>query len=325
MMMKYIFALGMALLLSAGSLFAQDPHFSQFYANPLYLNPAMAGATKCPKVNMIYRNQYPALGAFRTIGASYDQFVDGISGGLGLLVTNDQAGDGTLGITEVSAIYSYHLTISRKVSLLAGFQAGYRQRTLDWGSLRFGDQIDNLYGFVKPTQEIQGEDQVGHVDLSTGFVLFTDNFYFGGAFHHLTQPDDPFLVESTLPMKMTFHGGASIPLGGSRLASGPQTTLNPGILYQQQGEFQQLNFLLSVTRGVITGGLSFRHNVTNADALVVLVGFQPTDEIAIGYSYDYTVSEFTNQEGGAHEISLSYQFECRPKKKKFKTINCPRF
>ena len=323
--MKHLFALGFALLLGAGAAHAQDPHFSQFYANPLYLNPAMAGATKCPKVNMIYRNQYPALGAFRTIGASYDQFVNDISGGLGLLVTNDNAGDGTLEITEVSAIYSYHLTVSREVSVLVGFQAGYRQRTLDWSSLRFGDQIDNLYGFVRATQEIQGEDQVGHVDLSTGFVLFTDIFYLGGAFHHLTQPNDPFLVESTLPMKMTFHGGAQIPIGGGRLASGSTTTLNPGLLYQQQGEFQQMNFLLSVTREVLTGGLAFRHNVTNADALVVLVGFQPIDALSIGYSYDFTVSEFSNQEGGAHEISLSYQFECKPKKKKFKTINCPKF
>ncbi len=323
--MKHLFALGFALLLGAGAAHAQDPHFSQFYANPLYLNPAMAGATKCPKVNMIYRNQYPALGAFRTIGASYDQFVNDISGGLGLLVTNDNAGDGTLGITEVSAIYSYHLTVSREVSVLVGFQAGYRQRTLDWSSLQFGDEIHNLYGFVLQTQEIQGEDQVGHVDLSTGFVLFTDIFYLGGAFHHLTQPNDPFLVESTLPMKMTFHGGAQIPIGGGRLASGSTTTLNPGLLYQQQGEFQQMNFLLSVTREVLTGGLAFRHNVTNADALVVLVGFQPTDALSIGYSYDFTVSEFSNQEGGAHEISLSYQFECKPKKKKFKTINCPKF
>ena len=324
--MKHLLALGCTLIIGTGVVYAQDPHFSQFYANRLYLNPAMAGATKCPRVNMIYRLQYPALGAFRTIGASYDQFVSGISGGLGLLLTNDNAGAGTLGITEVHAIYSYHLTVSREVSLLVGFQAGYSQRTLDWSSLRFGDQIHNLYGFVKPTQEVQGADQIGHPDLSTGFLLYTDVFYLGGAFHHLTQPNDPFLISSILPLKMTFHGGAQIPIGGGRrLASGSTNMLNPGILYQYQGGFQQWNFLLSVTRGVLTGGLAFRFNEINADALVVLIGFQLSDGLAIGYSYDYTVSEFTNQEGGAHEFSLSCQFNCRPKKKKFKTINCPKF
>jgi type IX secretion system PorP/SprF family membrane protein len=315
----------LGLLIASMSVMGQDPHFSQFYANPIYLNPAMAGARKCPSAHIIYRNQYPELAAFRTVSASYDQFIDALGGGIGIIITDDNAGDGTLGIFEVNAMYSYHLVLSRKLSLLVGFQAGWRQRTLDWSSLRFGDQIDNLYGFVRPTQEIPGVDQVSHVDFGTGFVLFSDMFYVGGAFHHLTEPDDPFLVESKLPMKMTFHGGAQIPIGRrvSNNAS-DQTTINPGILFQTQGPNEQLNYLLSISKGAITGGLSFRHNFNNADAMVVLIGFSP-DRWTLGYSYDYTVSKFSNQAGGAHEISLGYQFKCATKKTKYKTLNCPKF
>ncbi len=40
---------------------AQDPEFSQFYANPLYLNPALAGANICPRAILNYRNQWPGL------------------------------------------------------------------------------------------------------------------------------------------------------------------------------------------------------------------------------------------------------------------------
>ena len=30
--------------------YAQDPSFTQFYSNPLYLNPAMAGSANCPRI-----------------------------------------------------------------------------------------------------------------------------------------------------------------------------------------------------------------------------------------------------------------------------------
>ena len=52
---------------------AQEPTFTQFYANPLYLNPAFAGSNKCPRVNLNYRNEWPNLsGNYVTYSASYD-------------------------------------------------------------------------------------------------------------------------------------------------------------------------------------------------------------------------------------------------------------
>lgn len=122
-------AVGLAVALFAWTgAFAQDPQFTQFYANPLYLNPAFAGTARCPRVVLNYRNQWPALtGTFVTTSASFDQHVDGIMGGLGLLVTHDQAGKGTLNTTTVSGIYSYQQAISRKFSMKVGFQATYFQ------------------------------------------------------------------------------------------------------------------------------------------------------------------------------------------------------
>src|SRR5215510_8547591 len=87
--------------------FGQDPEFTQFYANPLYLNPAFAGSQKCPRVSLNYRNQWPALsGNFVTYSASYDQFYDPIAGGVGILILNDQAGEGTLTTTNASLMYA---------------------------------------------------------------------------------------------------------------------------------------------------------------------------------------------------------------------------
>src|SRR5258706_11853594 len=95
-------ALIIVFVLVSGAALAQDPEFTQFYANPLYLNPAFAGSQRCPRMCLNYRNQWPALtGTFVTESASYDQRVEPI-GGLGLLFLNDKAGEATLTTTNIS-------------------------------------------------------------------------------------------------------------------------------------------------------------------------------------------------------------------------------
>lgn len=133
---------------------AQDPQFTQFYANPLYLNPAFAGTARCPRICMNYRNQWPNLsGTYVTYSASYDQHFDALSGGLGLLVTQDDQARGTLKTTSASLIYSYLLPVNREFSIKAGLQAGFFQKSLDRTKLNFGDMIDARRGFVWNTNE----------------------------------------------------------------------------------------------------------------------------------------------------------------------------
>jgi type IX secretion system PorP/SprF family membrane protein len=309
--------------------YGQDPHFSQFYANPLYLNPAFAGADKCPRFNMNFRNQYPLAnaGIYRTFSASYDQYVEGMKGGLGFIAMRDDAGNGTLSLTEVSGIYSYHLEVTRKFSVMTGFQATFRQRQLDWGNFTFPDMIDDFYGFVKSTSEVApGNTTNQHLDLSVGMLGFTERWYLGGVLHHLTEPNEAFFSNNKLPMKFTVHGGATIPLGKKRLINSTQNMLIPHFVYQTQGGANQFTGGLSFSRSAITGGLAFRQGSFNPDALIVLVGFAPPNvPFRFGISYDYTVSALTNSLGGATEISLAYQFPCRIRKTRVQAIKCPRF
>ncbi|MFT5969823.1 MAG: type IX secretion system PorP/SprF family membrane protein [Flavobacteriales bacterium] len=304
---------------------AQDPHFTQFYAAPLYLNPAMAGATGCPKVSLNYRRQFPNLSAdFNTMSFSYDQHVDALHGGVGIMVMKDNAGRGTLGITEVSGVYSYQLVLNRQYSLLAGFQGTYRQRSLDWSKLTFPDQIDAQYGFVKPTGEIMpGQDVTNQIDFSTGVILFSDDLYVGAALNHITEPDEAFLQTGTLPMKLTVHAGSVIEISKGKLI-GQETSISPNILYQKQQDFEQLNFGVAANYKLLSGGFWWRQNFNNPDALNLILGMQ-LDAIKIGFSYDLTISELGTATGGAQEISLSYRIPCSPRNKTFKTINCPTF
>lgn len=316
-------ALGLGLgLLGIMSAWAQDPQFTQFYANPLYLNPAFAGTARCPRVALNYRNQWPALsGTFVTTSASYDQDVRGIMGGLGLLVTNDQAGKGTLNTTTVSGIYSYTQAVSPRFSIKAGFQATYFQKSLDWNKLTFGDMIDPHRGFIYTTNDVPRGGSVGNADFSAGILGYSDVFFVGLAAHHLTEPNESLVVgDSKMPMKLTVHGGAAIPLGMRGKYGQPRTKLSPNILYQQQAAFNQLNLGLYVDHGPIIAGLWYR----SKDAFIALVGFQ-TDHIRFGYSYDVTTSKLTTATAGSHEISLTLQFDCKRKSRKVRVVPCPTF
>ena len=234
---------------------AQDPAFSQFFANPLYLNPAMAGSDICPRISLNHRNQWPGIGkTYVTYSASYDQFVDRLGGGIGFGIAKDVAGAGDLNTTHINATYSYRLQVSKKFVVNAGFEAAYRQLGIDWGQLTFGDQIDPIRGFIYPTNEdiANYESDKGFADFAAGFMAFGDannkiGYYFGFAAHHITMPDQGFIGESRLPTKITANLGASFPLnrfGTYRTTSGNRpknaAILSPNLLFQKQQDFMHM-------------------------------------------------------------------------------------
>ncbi len=297
---------------------AQDPQFTQFYANPLYLNPALAGSNICPRVCINYRDQWPGItGTYVTTSVSFDRYLFGIKSGIGVLVTNDRAGGGTLNTTNISAIYSKQIQITRSFAINAGFKATYGQKSLDWSKLNFGDQINNLQGFVYNTNEVQGRSQKSFVDFSAGVVGFSKYLFVGFAADHLTQPDESLLTgPSKLPVKFTGHAGAVIPIGPRDGGA----TISPNILYQKQQDFQQLNLGVYVTKGALVGGLWYRNN----DSFIILLGVQK-GIFKVGYSYDVTISKLTNATAGSHELSLGFQFYCKKPKPRYRPGVCPSF
>jgi type IX secretion system PorP/SprF family membrane protein len=300
---------------------AQDPIFTQFYANPLYLNPALAGTHGCPRFAMNYRNQWPSLsGNFVTYSASYDQYFKNISGGIGILATHDQQGQNTINHTTLSLIYSYHLKVNRKFSLLFAGQATWNQKFLDWNKLTFGDMIDPRRGFIYQTGDVPRGGSKGFFDVSAGFVGFTKNFYFGFAAHHLNRPNESMIIgTSPMPMRFTGHVGAEIPLGKQSKYSN-QTTISPNVIYRYQQGFMELNLGMYLRYGIFTTGAWFR----NRDAFILALGIN-TGSFKVGYSYDITVSRLTNQSGGSHEVSMGINLNCKQKPTTFKTISCPSF
>ncbi len=319
--MKNIF-FGLILLCISFKALAQDPTFTQFYANPLYLNPAFAGSHGCPRFAMNYRNQWPSLsGNYVTYSASYDQYIKQISGGIGVIATHDVQGQGTIQTTSLSLIYSYHLKVNRKFSILFGAQAGWTQKSLDWNKLTFGDQIDPRKGFIYQTADVRRDGNRGFFDASAGIVGYTENFFFGAAVHHLNMPDESMIIgESRLPMRFTGHAGAEIKIG-SKSKYSTKASIMPNVVYQYMGGFQELNIGTYFKYGIFTAGVWYR----TSDAFIISVGVR-TNMFRIGYSYDVTTSKLNNNvSGGSHEVSLGLNLACKKRIQQFRTISCPSF
>jgi type IX secretion system PorP/SprF family membrane protein len=292
---------------------AQDVIYSQFYANPLYLNPALAGAKLSQRITLDYRNQWPNIrNGYVSYSATWDQQFDKLSGSLGVIVNADVGGGGIYNKFSVNGIYSYRLQATRNIVLNAALQAGYVQNRLDWNKLVFGDQINIYTGKLDPTQErLRPKPNIGNVDFSAGLLAgYKEGMYLGVALNHLSRPNISFYESDTnrIEMRWTVHSGIMIDFVQGMDGDGLHNfSLSPNVVYVQQGKFHQLNAGMSVNMFPLIAGLWVRHNFGNPDGVIVMLGFQQKG-YKIGYSYDYTISQLTNRSGGAHEISITWIF-----------------
>ncbi len=311
--------------------FAQDPQFSQFYANPIYTNPAFAGSSGNYRFVLNARDQYTALNNnFKTGSASFDANVSAIGGGIGGMVTSDVSGDGYLTTNSFSGVYSYQVNVNRKLTMRGGIQASYVQKSYDFNKFKFGDQIDDRYGFINPTKEATGLQQTSFPNFGIGFLAYTSNFFGGFAIHNITEPNQSFYFPNSadqqfkLPRRYTAHAGLNLYLTNQRDEQ-ERVMFSPNIIYMQQRDYNQLNLGFYLKKQALTTGFWFRQTSKNSDAAIILIGLK-FPKFRIGYSYDITVSGARTATQGSSELSVAFELaKKKHEKKSFKQIHCPVF
>lgn len=294
----------------------QDPVFSQFYATPLEVNPAFAGITFAPRVTLNYRNQWPGLNnAYVTYAAAYEQSLEQLNSGVGLVIMSDNAGDGIYKVTRFSAIYAYQLELDKNLFVKFGVQGGLIQNTVDWNKLLFGDQIDPINGPSGGGNPILSQEappenlNKSSLDISSGILVYGSNFYGGVAVKHLNSPDESLLgvnenLNVGVPLRIIAHAGAEFTLERGNNVRSP-SFISPNIMFNKQGDFWQVNGGAYAGLDQIYLGLWYRHAASNPDAVIGLLGYR-YGVLRIGYSYDFTISQLADAgTGGTHEISLT--------------------
>ncbi|RYY41040.1 MAG: type IX secretion system membrane protein PorP/SprF [Chitinophagaceae bacterium] len=321
-------------LLSGAALGAKaqvDPHFSQYYVYPLWLNPALAGQSEGDyRVSGLYRNQW------RNVSTPYSTF--GISGDVrtnkninfGLNILNQTAGTGGYNYTNAYLAVSYSGVRwggEGQHNLSFGLQGGLLARRFDPSKFQGGDQWVPGVGFNPniATSDPLTNTSSSSLDLGAGVSYFNSgeqkvNPFVGVSVGHLTQPEDPFIGRGTasrLPMRLTVHGGARVQVGDN-------AWIVPNALYLRQGNAQEIMLggyaQLKVNE---TADLMFGANYRVNDAVSPYVGVL-FNRLMLGASYDVNTSQLGKMAGGANSFELSLTFFGK-RNEEPSYFKCPRF
>ena len=334
---------------------AQDPHFSQFYSAPLQMNPALTGVFPGEyRFIANYRTQnYAVLGnqSYRSIAASFEgrrRVGNDDYYSLGVAVLHDQVGESNFSRSRavLSGSYLKHLGSGRSRGsdqfLIGGAQVGVGQWTLDWNNLWFSEQFNDnpqLGSIGVDFGALSGENFAAtetdlFLEFNAGILYYNvidenNSFYFGGAMHHLNEPNVSFFDDQSEKLYRRWVGQAGGQIGLTRelgllpavavMGQGPSMLTVGGLnLRYSNRDWREIAIRAGLWGRVVNqgeSGMGFESAVVSAILEV--------ERWQFGLSYDITVSDLStaNNSRAAFELSLIY---VHPSKERFKVI-CPKF
>ncbi|RZK18091.1 MAG: type IX secretion system membrane protein PorP/SprF [Pedobacter sp.] len=307
----YVAVVGLVIC-SAKSFAQTDPHFSQYYAYPLWLNPALTGVIDGDyRASVNFKQQWGALNnSFLTGGASFDM-APKKNFAFGATVLNQRAGELDFNYLTALVSGSYRLRFGFEgLQMISfGLQAGIINRSFDFSQGRFGNQFNPISGYdggLMSGETFQSQSSLVP-DVNAGIMYFDGNpnkgvnVFLGASAAHLTRPTDRFSgTDSRIPVRFTAHGGARV-----RASELLDIVPNALVMYQGNtneislGAYAQLN--VNQSSNILFGG-----NYRVKDAAIAFVGLQLRNMV-FGLSYDVNTSSFSrasNSNGGL-ELSIS--------------------
>jgi len=322
----------------AGSVNAQDEHFSQFFQSPLTLNPALCGSFNGEMMAEVnYRNQWTsALGdgyGYNTMAATleYPDILKSWQGGFlsaGISLFSDKAGAIALTTNEANFTIAGGVFLNSKSTLAGGLQAGWAQESMNLQTVPWDEQyINGHYDPNAASGEPVAGNSISYEDFSGGLVYkyssssgnISSNQYTrfaaGAAFYHVNQPDISFLgstgAGTKLYMRYVFHTDAEFKTMGSNISYAP------AIIFFEQGPSREIDAGIKLRYKLGDQSTHTDYHKSNfadfglyyrvGDSFIALLQME-FPSYSIGFSYDMNTSQYnaaTSGEG-AFEISLRY-------------------
>lgn len=334
-------------------LYAQDPRFSQYYANPMRINPALTGVFDGQvRLQALYREQFTSVvgpEAYKLSAASFDMRLpvgrfDHV--GIGLDFLRDEAGSSNfqrlhanLGMTYIKQLSGSRGSANSQY-LVGGAQIGFGQWSFEANRLWFSSQFDPGTISVNEGQnsgeDFEGQEYRLHMSINTGllwYALFDENasIYAGAGLYHANNPNIAFANNYFQPLdrRWVAHAGGEVPLNDD-------LSLLPALIHMRQGPAvsttlgTQLKYYgrnlsdLDMKLGVwLHAGQSPTSSFQLESIIVSTVLEMPS--FSLGLSYDFTGSPLTlvNNGRGALEINIAYKY--MQERGRSYRVNCPSF
>ena len=333
-----------AIIFSSTFCNGQDPSFSQFYANRIYLNPAFTGIEQGISFAAVSRTQWAKVDeGFRTYTASAEFQKPFLRSGFGLNIYYDTEGIMNFNTTSIAFSYAYMIPLNNH-NLHIGLKGSWIQKSVDWSKIVFSDELDPVFGAINPTTAVPFLDKTTYTDFDVGILwrfendvkigknLFRDTrTSIGLSIHHLpylflkNTGNESFqnLNTQTSP-RITFHAGMVLPLlyfNGKK----KKLAISPNLKYDLQGEssFSRGKGLQVFTYGVyvlyegIYFGVYYQNKnpfpqPRNTNALIfaagayINTGNKEQQQFFIGFSYDANTTGVGPRAGGVYEIALRW-------------------
>ena len=335
-MLRKLFIFG--ILMSGFFAQSQDIHYSQFYMNPVYLNPALTG-----NFDGNYRFSAQQRSQWRSVSRPYNTFGFSVESKEGWILPNlyhglsffhDVAGDGNFRTTEISLSTAYHLDLGKDSvhSITPAFRASFNHRTIDFTQFTFGSQYNGYYyDATLPTNESFAISSRPGFNFSAGAIYrwnpeLRKDFVFGVGWFNIPQIKQSFMNDDNIKRdrRVLLHLRGTFKLND-------KWDIQPAVMTQFQGTFIELvagtnlRYIMEDKRKETGeflapyGGVFYR----GVDAVNFVGGFYYNNWIA-GVSYDLNLSELTaaSKARGGLEFQIQYILKLfKPKVVQFRV--CP--
>jgi len=290
----------------------QDPQYTQYMYNTQIVNPAYAGSRDALSFGLLYRTQWVGFeGAPKTASFTANTPIGSLDNmGLGISIVRDELGPAIE--SNVNIDYSYTINTSDNGELSFGLKAGLDLLDVDFTKLNIFDQNDPRF---QNNIDNKLQPQIG-----AGVYYNTEKFYAGLSVpNFLTTKhfDEGSLAnidkETIAAERLHYFLIAGYVFDVSDNLKFKPATLVKAVSGSPLQWDVSANFLINEK---FTLGAAYRWSA----ALSGLVGFQASDEIFIGFGYDFQTTDIEDYSDGSYEIMLRFDVFKTPER-----VLTPRF